>query len=180
MIFKTAPKNKYKGPVRPPQGKRAKSVTEISAGGIVFKRTPRGVRLGLIRDPYDKWAFPKGHKEEGEKLRGTALRETREEMGLGRLKIVKSLGKIDFWFKDSYRPESKGTLIHKYVHYYLMEAPSKAKGQPQKKERISGIIWVTPERAKKISGYKDVKGVLGQALKWIKNSEKQSPKINNL
>ena len=156
--------------------KREKSVTEISAGGIVFKRTPQGVRLALIADPYKKWAFAKGHREPGEGTRDTALRETREEMGLGRLRIKKSLGKIDFWFIDRYRPGSKGTLIHKYVYYYLMEAPMKAKGQPQKKEKISKMIWVTPAKAVKLSGYKDVRPILNNALEWLKDNNA----VNNI
>src|SRR3989338_7733862 len=94
---------------------------EISAGGIVFKRTPRGVRVAFIMDPYNKWAFAKGHVEKGETVEQAALRETREEMGLRKLRIVAPLGVIDFWFHDRYRPETKGVLVHKYVHYFLMQ-----------------------------------------------------------
>lgn len=156
--------------VRMPKGDRTGSMTEVSAGGIVYKRTPRGVRLAVIRDPYGKWTFPKGHRESGESMREAALRETREEMGLGRLRVIRSLGAIDFWFRDRYRPESKGTLIHKFVHYYLMEAPSRAKGRPQKEERISRIAWVTPTRIARMGGYRDVRPVMERALKWIRDN----------
>ena len=174
MRPKTAKINKQDNRFRVLNGKREKSVTEISAGGIVFKRTPQGVRLALIGDPYGRWAFPKGHRELGEKTREAALREVREEMGLGRLRVKKSLGKIDFWFRDNYRPDSKGMLIHKHVYFYLMQAPAKAKGQPQKKEKISKLIWVTPAKAVKLSGYKDVRPILNKALEWLKKSEKTS------
>lgn len=137
---------------------------EISAGGIVFKRTPKGVRLAFIMDPYGKWTFAKGHPEAGESIVDAAVRETREEMGLGRLKVVKPVGKIDIWFRDRYRPETKGMLVHKHVHYFLMEAPAHAKGRPQFKEKIRKIIWVPASRAPDTSSYKDVRPVLDRVL----------------
>ena len=136
--------------------KAGKVKVEISAGGVVFKRTPRGVRVAFIMDPYGKWTFAKGHPEKDESLEVAAIRETREEMGLGRLKIIAPLGKIDIWFRDRYRPETRGMLIHKYIHYYLMEAPPSAKGQPQQKERIRRIIWVPLPKAASTAGYKDI------------------------
>ena len=135
---------------------------EISAGGIVFKRTPLGVRVALMLDPFAKWAFAKGHVEKGESIQEAAVRETREEMGLGRLHVVAPLGRIDFWFRDRYRPESRGVLIHKYVHYFLLEAPPHAKGQPQQKEKIKKLIWVSPDLAVARSGYKDVLPMLAK------------------
>lgn len=154
------------------RGRQAK--TEVSAGGIVFKRTPQGVRLAFLLDPFGKWAFAKGHVEAGETVEAAALRETREEMGLGRLRVVAPLGKIDFWFRDRYRVESKGTLIHKYVHFFLMQAPSHAKGQPQKKEKIKKIIWVPIERIDRISGYKDVRPILKKVKEFFSRSTPKS------
>jgi 8-oxo-dGTP pyrophosphatase MutT (NUDIX family) len=141
---------------RPGDKPKKAGKVEVSAGGVVFKRTPRGVRVAFIMDPYGKWTFAKGHPEKGETLEDAALRETREEMGLGRLKIIAPLGKIDIWFRDRYRPETRGMLIHKYIYYYLMEAPPRAKGQPQKKERIRHIIWVPLPKAASTAGYKDI------------------------
>ena len=123
-----------------------KARVEISAGGIVYRRTPKGVRVALILDPFKKWTFAKGHVEEGETIRQAAVRETKEEMGLDDVRIVAPLGKIDFWFRDQYRPETRGVLVHKHVHYFLMEADPDAMGKRQKKERIRRILWVSPYR----------------------------------
>lgn len=155
----TPPKNRIKG-----ASKDERVKVEISAGGIVFKRTPQGVRIAFVMDPYGKWTFAKGHMEKGEGLDQAALRETREEMGLGRLRVIAPLGSIDIWFRDRYRPETKGVLIHKYVHYFLMEAPARAKGSPQKKEKIRKIIWVNAGRAMRTSSYEDVRPILRKAL----------------
>lgn len=155
---------KGQGKSRTAAGKRVRQLTETSAGGVVFKRTPNGVRFALIHDPYGKWTFPKGHQEKGESLKETALRETREELGLGRLRLVRPLGRIEIWFRDRYRPDSKGALVHKYIHYFLFEAPGKAKGQPQKKEKISHLTWVSPAQARKLNGYPDVRPLLEKAI----------------
>lgn len=133
---------------------------EVSAGGIVYKRTPQGVRIAFILDPFGKWAFAKGHVEEGETIEAAAVRETREEMGLDDVRIVRPLGKIDFWFRDRYRPATRGALVHKYVHYFLMEAPSDAKGKPQKQEKIRRVSWVPIDKMLRRSSYKDVRDIL--------------------
>ncbi|MEY4723056.1 MAG: hypothetical protein RLZZ324_569 [Candidatus Parcubacteria bacterium] len=163
-----APKQRLKA------GKDEKAKVEISAGGIVFKRTPQGVRLAFVMDPYGKWTFAKGHVEKGEALADAALRETREEMGLGRLRVIAPLGSIDIWFRDRYRPETKGALIHKYVHYFLMEAPPRAKGSPQKKEKIRRIIWVGAPKATRTSSYEDVRPILRKALDILARRVRES------
>ena len=105
-----------------------------------------------------------GHVEAGETIKDAAVRETMEEMGLTDLKVIKPLGKIDFWFRDRYRKESRGMLIHKDVHYFLMEAPSDAEGTPQKKEKIRKLIWTSLAQVERKSGYTDVKPIVAKAL----------------
>lgn len=137
-------------------------LVEQCAGGIVFKRTPKGVQVALLTDPYGWWSFAKGHVEKGETLEQAALRETREEMGLGRLRVIMKLGTIDLWFRDRYREASRGSLIHKFVTYFLMEAPPSAKGMPQKKERIRRLTWVPLRQVKYKSGYRDMQPLLSK------------------
>ena len=165
----------------PPKGQPLRSSdekmkVEISAGGIVFKRTPKGVRIAFIMDPYGKWAFAKGHVGKGEAIVDAAIRETREEMGLGRLRVVEQLGTIDFWFRDRYRVETKGVLIHKYVHYFLMQAPARAKGSPQRKEKIRRIIWVGLRHAMRTSSYEDVRPILEKAIASLSVSRREHPR----
>lgn len=161
----------------PKRGNADRVKVEISAGGIVFKRTPKGVRVAFIMDPFGKWAFAKGHVEEGESIPDAALRETREEMGLRKLRAVADLGKIDFWFRDRYRAETKGVLVHKYVHYFLMQTPTGAYGKPQKTEKIRRIIWVPVGKAMATSSYDDVQPILRKAIDWFSQGSRRPVRI---
>ena len=146
------------------KGKPPRVQVEISAGGIVYKRTRKGLKMSLMLDPFGKWTFAKGHVEPGETIEQAALRETAEEMSLRGLKLRQPLGTIDFWFREKYRVGSKGMLIHKFVHYFLMEAPAGEWGSPQKHEKIRKIVWVDPREAMRKSSYEDVRPVLEKAL----------------
>lgn len=136
--------------------------TEISAGGVVYRKSNGTVEVGFILDPYGNWTFPKGHVENKEKTDEAARREAEEEMGLTGLKVREYLGKADFWFKDRY--VRKGELVHKFLHYYLMEAPAGSVAKPQKKEKIQEVAWVPLNKAYARSDYKDIEPLLRKAI----------------
>jgi ADP-ribose pyrophosphatase YjhB (NUDIX family) len=150
------------------------TITEYSAGGVVFKQTPRGYEIAFIKDPYGKWAFAKGHVETGETLEQAAVRETREEMGLRSLRLVAPLGRIKLLFEDRYRQETKGRMIRKYVHYFLMQAAPGAFGKPQKTEKIRAMTWVPLEQAIDKSGYEDVRPLIMKATKLLRQQERRA------
>lgn len=142
--------------------------TEVSAGGIVFQRSEKGILIAFILDPYGKWTFAKGHVEQGEKSEAAAVREVEEETGLKNLEVIEYLGKINFWFKDKY--QNIGAKVHKFVYYYLLEAPRDSKHHLQKEEKIKGLKWVPLEKAESFSSYKDAVQVLKKAVQILKKN----------
>lgn len=135
---------------------------EISAGGVVYRKNNGEIEVGFILDPYGKWTFPKGHVEKKEKTDEAAEREAEEEMGIPGLKVREYLGKADFWFKDRY--VRKGELVHKFLHYYLIEAPAGAIAKPQKKEKIQEVAWLPLNKAYAKSDYRDIEPLLRKAI----------------
>ena len=99
--------------------RRLPAVEERSAGGIVVDVHEGQARIAVIarrnRAGRIEWCLPKGHREDGETLPETAVREVAEETGIeGRVLAV--LGTIDYWFATGEH------RVHKYVHHYLLEA----------------------------------------------------------
>lgn len=143
---------------------------EISAGGIVYKVTGRGVLVAFIRDSVGKMTFPKGHVEKGESIERTARREVLEETGLKGLRLVRKLGRIQITFEDRYI--RKGDTVKKDIHYFLFEAAeharfSRAAPVKQPGESIRGRVWVPLRDAKKWSEYEDMEFIVEKAVRLI-------------
>lgn len=151
---------------------------EHSAGGVVFQRSGRGVLIGFIFDPYRKWGFAKGHIEKTETVEQAAKRETQEEMGILRLRIVASLGTVTIRFYERYR-HGKPVIgprrfIQKDIQYFLMQTPSGARTKPERGERIRAIRWAPLSHARRILSYKNAQPILERAIYIIKNQKNTS------
>jgi 8-oxo-dGTP pyrophosphatase MutT (NUDIX family) len=129
---------------------------EVSAGGIVFRRSARGVRFLLIRDSYQNWGFPKGHVEAGESPDAAALREVEEETGLCGLSMRAPVEVIDWHFRF------RGRLVHKVCHFFLIEA-ARGAARPLRKEGITACKWVDFGEAALLVSYGNARDVLTRA-----------------
>jgi 8-oxo-dGTP pyrophosphatase MutT (NUDIX family) len=147
------------------------ALIEHSAGGVVFKQAPHGLQIALIKDPFGHWTFAKGHVEPGETLEETSVRETQEEMGLRSLRVVARLGTIELWFTERYRSEIKGRTVHKYVHYFLLQAAPGAFGNTHGDKKIQGMTWVPLDQVVSRSSYKDTVPILQRALRLLRKKE---------
>lgn len=126
---------------------------ETSAGGVVFRWVDGEPRFLLIRDPYRNWGLPKGHIEGGESPEEAALREVEEETGLRGLQVVTQLPTIDWYFRD------RGTLIHKFCHFFLLESPG-GEAVPQHDEGITACTWRGIEEALSTVSYANAREVM--------------------
>ncbi len=96
-------------------GRRMKTVRDVSAGGVAYRLGPAGVEVALVgRTVPERWALPKGTPSRGESIEQTAVREVSEETGL-HVRLVRPLRDIEYWFV------LHGTRHFKTVHFYLME-----------------------------------------------------------
>ncbi len=138
-----------KAPARAPR-------EEVSAGGIVFRRSPEGVRVLLIRDSYRNWGFPKGHLEDGESPDAAAIREVREETGLSGLTLRAPVEIIDWNFRF------RGGLVHKVCHFYLIEATG-GHARPLRREGITACKWLSFAEASSLVAYENARAVLARA-----------------
>lgn len=92
--------------------------TQISAGGVAFRRRGRRVEVALISVGADaRWQLPKGLVGRGEAPEAAALREVREEAGL-ECELLALIERIEYW----YFANERGTRAryHKFVHFYLL------------------------------------------------------------
>ncbi|MBU4561750.1 NUDIX domain-containing protein [bacterium] len=130
---------------------------EFSAGGIVIKREKSKIKVLLIKDGYGKWTWPKGNIDKGESSEDAALRETNEETGLKKLRIIEEIDRINYFYR------LHGTLIYKTVYLFLMAAKGREKFKIQTSE-IQDAKWFIPEEALETVAYKGSKEILKKAI----------------
>ncbi len=137
-------------------------VRELTAGGIVFRRTKAGdVEILLIQDPKGRWSIPKGHIEEGETAQETALREIGEEAGLTDTKAICWLGKTHF----RYRRVS--TLVLMTTQVYLVHAIGNTENI-KKEDFYANIKWFPFVDALEAIEYEDIGRLMLLAMKKIR------------
>lgn len=147
---------------------------EVSSGAVVFKRAKGGALVAMVKDSYGKWTFPKGHVRRGETLSEAAMRECLEETGLHDLRFRRKLGTIDIWFRDRY--VYKGKMIHKFIHYFLLEAAPSARVRAPRHveggEKIQEVAWIPLSDLSERSAYKDMKKIVRLAMETVLKSER--------
>lgn len=159
------PQQARRSKVQGKPGRKEQAVREVSAGGVVFRRSGNGVSFALMKDPYGKWTFPKGRVEKGENLEEAAARETLEELGLEEIRFWDDLGQIDIWFRDRF--EKQGMLVHKDIHFFLFETSTNAVLRPDPDQHALAAKWVPMSRVLQTSSYKDMKPIVERAITWV-------------
>lgn len=103
-----------------------------AAGGLVENR--RGDYLLIKRDGL--WDLPKGHQEEGEDIKVTALREVQEETGVDDLSLGDLICVTDHCYKRN------GIWHLKHTWWYRMYYLKPLDLTPQTEEDITKAAWV--------------------------------------
>lgn len=140
----------------------AKIKIQTSAGGVVYRLTPKGPEVVLISVKGGKvWTLPKGTVDEGEKLEETALREVSEETGL-KAELEDRLGEITYWY---YLVQEKARC-KKTVHFYLMRhTGGSTRGHDHE---VDNAAWFPIREALGATTYKGDREMLEKAAEKLK------------
>lgn len=131
---------------------------EKSCGAVIYRKTFKdGIKILLVKNHNGKcWTFPKGHIENGESEKQTALREIKEETGL--------TVTIEPNFRQTsiYRPFGK---IKKQVVFFLARANEAAVNvQPSE---IDYYLWVDLDEAMKLCSHENDTKILQEVKKRL-------------
>lgn len=130
---------------------------ETSAGGVVYYKNSNEHKIVLILSAHNKWALPKGHKNENENEKDTALREVTEETGLSNLKVLDYLCESQVKIK-----QPKTITVLKTIKFYLIESVNDKIIVP-KIDELKDVQWFSPSEAYKKTDYDNVRKALDKA-----------------
>jgi 8-oxo-dGTP diphosphatase len=123
-----------------------------AAGGVLLRDGPDGTEVAVIHRPkYEDWSLPKGKLDGDEDFEQAALREVREETGMG-AELGPELSSV------SYR-DRKGRT--KLVRYWLMR-PTEGEFEPG--NEVDELRWLSPDDAQRQLSYEHDAALVREAL----------------
>ena len=135
---------------------------EKSCGAVVYRYEKNTLCLLLLRHLHgDHWSFPKGHVEENETERQTALREVFEETGL-RVSLHDGFRQV-----VEYSPKPGAT---KQVVYFLGHTDNVR--YVLQVEEISEIRWIDIDSAYHIVTFKNDRNLIVRAREFLEKRAK--------
>ena len=150
-------------PRTPASTRKATTKTEVSAGGVVYRRGTDGIDVILAARRTRRgdlaWGLAKGGIESGESPEEAAVREVREETGIEAM-IETSLGETRYFYVW------EDVRIRKTVHFFLMRATG---GDPSDRDdEMEDVQWFALDRALKRAAYRGEREVLGRAAELLR------------
>ncbi len=138
---------------------KIKTVFEISAGGVVFKKEDANIFVLLIAVKNSTvWTLPKGLVEKGEDTKRAAIREVKEETGCTG-EIIDFIDKVDIWFY--LKEKNENTRHHKLIYYYLIKY---REGSPKDHDfEVDDVKWFLIDEAIEKATYKRDRLILKKA-----------------
>ena len=137
-------------------------IPEISAGGVVYKRDEGEVYFLVIkRNQMNNWTLPKGHREKGESLQETAIREVEEET---------SIGAYPEKYIDTtmyYVANEKERIVYIRVVFWFLMKPENTNISKKPDKEIAEVKWVKYDDLLNILSYSSDKYIIKKSLSCI-------------
>lgn len=133
----------------------------MNKGGCILLSKDKK-KVGLVVRKENEYSFPKGHKENNEKLIECALRETEEETGR-KLKLITTK-----YTKHKYYTEKEGNITV-YMYYATDDGVTNKIIKDHDKEKM---VWIDIEKVYDILSYDNLKEFWLRALKVINKINK--------
>ncbi len=112
--------------------------TVRAAGAVLWRPAADGIEVCLVHRPaYDDWSLPKGKLDGGEHTLAAAVREVREETGMGALPQMR-LPEVAYELPDG-RPKT--------VDYWLMRADDGPAAEVLDPTEVDRLTWLPPGEA---------------------------------
>lgn len=144
------------------KGYKLECLYEASCGAVIFKKFSGETKFLLIKNKRSAhWGFPKGHIENGETEKETAIREVFEETGL-KIRIIDG-----FSTKSAYRIQGK---IEKNVTIFLGEILGGS--LVIQEEEIDAFVWHCYENALSLLRFENDKKTLLDAYAFLIENNK--------
>jgi len=147
-----------------PAAHRMPTAREVSAGGVVYRKTDGGDLEVVLASRRTRrgdlaWGLAIGGIEPGESRERAAVREVREETGL--------IAEIEADLGDTrYMYVWEDVRIRKTVHFFLMR--SVGGDIDERDDEMEEIRWFPLERAMKRAAYRGEREVLGRAAELLR------------
>ena len=152
------PKQPTRKPARAKKVPERPTRTEVSAGGVVYRREEGKVKILLAARRTRRgdlaWGLAKGGIEPDETPEGAAVREVREETGIEAV-IEESLGATRYFYVW------EGVRVRKTVHFFLMRAIGGDVADHD--DEMEDVRWFALARALKRAAYRGERDVLQRA-----------------
>ena len=150
-------------------------VYEKSSGGIVYKKVAGVIHILLLERKNSRgereYVLPKGHIENRETAKDTALREIGEETGLDvqDLDIVKFITKINYTFIATYKHGSP--IIDKDVYLFLVRyrgtRDPALQNTPGNHEHFTGFAWFSIDALKDVPVKPDIYPIVKRNIPYM-------------
>lgn len=133
---------------------------EVSCGAVVYTRIDNKIMYVIIKSLEGYYGFPKGHMENGETEKETALREIYEETAL-KPHIIEGFRTI-----DEHTIPHKSGVIKKIIYF---AAEYKEQEIYYQKEELEGAYLMTYDDAMSAFQFDNSKRILKEADSFIKD-----------